>query len=390
MIQKNIKWCNYLKKNISLKCFLFFIFILFILIIGYNKYNNIETFLNNKNYYRCDKKKLGTITNNIFNDYGINKDNKNWDIYVPCGYNFVEHELLTINKNNMNNNNNTKYVFGINGCDSIVSKNKIWESLVDCYGRKEAARYMPESYVLHKTNDMELFKNQFNSKTIYILKKNVQRKEGLKLTSNLHVIMTSVLDDYRVVQRYLTNLYLINKRKVNLRIYLLVVVRNGYKMFYTSKIGKCIYTKKEYNDNNFDFESNITSYNLDMTIYKTNPRSLTELYQFVKKDSKNNSNLLENNINILMAKVSKCLSNNIFQSSNIKNTVCFQLFGGDVIFDNNLNAYLLEFNKGPDMIPRDKDDSLMKHTVQQDMFKTIGLVPQRNNNVFSEVYRSKL
>ena len=32
-----------------------------------------------------------------------------------------------------------KFVFGINGCDSIVSKNKIWETLVECYGRKEAS-----------------------------------------------------------------------------------------------------------------------------------------------------------------------------------------------------------------------------------------------------------
>jgi len=347
-----------------------------------------EKFTINKNYYRCDVKKLGRITNEIFNNYNINKNNKNWDIYVPCGYNYVEKELLSINNRN-NNNNNIKYIFGINGCDTIVSKNKIWESLVSCYGRKQAAKYMPESFVLHSSYDMELFKKQFNSKNIYILKKNVQRKEGLKLTNNLHVIMTSVIDNYRVVQKYLTNLYLVNRRKVNLRIYLLIVIHNGYKIFYVSKLGKCIYTKKEYNDNNFDFESNITSYNLDMTVYKKNPRSLNELFQYVKNDSKD-SNLLANNIYNLMTKVSKCLSNNVFQSNNIKNTICFQLFGGDVIFDNNLNTYLLEFNKGPDMIPRDEIDKKMKYTVQEDMFKTVGLLPQNKNNVFFEVYKSKI
>ncbi len=376
---------KYMNKYISIKYFIFLILILILLLIGFKKYKNIENFTINKNYYRCDIKKLGTITNEIFNNYNINKNNKNWDIYVPCGYNYVEKELLSIKNNN---NNNIKYIFGINGCDSIVSKNKIWESLVNCYGRKEALKYMPESFVLHSSNDMELFKKQFNSKSIYILKKNVQRKEGLKLTSNLHIIMTSVIDNYRVVQKYLTNLYLINRRKVNLRIYLLIVIRDGYKIFYVSKLGKCIYTKKEYNDNNFDFESNITSYNLDMNVYKKNPRSLTELFQYVKNDSKD-SNLLANNIYNLMAKVSKCLSNNIFQSNNIKNTICFQLFGGDVIFDNNLNTYLLEFNKGPDMIPRDEIDKNMKYNVQEDMFKTVGLIPQNKNNVFFEVYKSK-
>jgi len=383
---------KHINKYISLKYFIFLIIILIGLLIGFKKYKNIEKFTINKNYYRCDVKKLGRITNEIFNNYNINKNNKNWDIYVPCGYNYVEKELLSINNrnnNNNNNNNNIKYIFGINGCDTIVSKNKIWESLVSCYGRKQAAKYMPESFVLHSSYDMELFKKQFNSKNIYILKKNVQRKEGLKLTNNLHVIMTSVIDNYRVVQKYLTNLYLVNRRKVNLRIYLLIVIHNGYKIFYVSKLGKCIYTKKEYNDNNFDFESNITSYNLDMTVYKKNPRSLNELFQYVKNDSKD-SNLLANNIYNLMTKVSKCLSNNVFQSNNIKNTICFQLFGGDVIFDNNLNTYLLEFNKGPDMIPRDEIDKKMKYTVQEDMFKTVGLLPQNKNNVFFEVYKSKI
>ena len=126
-----------------------------------------------------------------------------------------------------------------------------------------------------------------------------------------------------------------------------------------------------------------------MTVYKKNPRSLNELFQYVKNDSKD-SNLLANNIYNLMTKVSKCLSNNVFQSNNIKNTICFQLFGGDVIFDNNLNTYLLEFNKGPDMIPRDEIDKKMKYTVQEDMFKTVGLLPQNKNNVFFEVYKSKI
>ena len=361
--------------------------ILFILILLYfvNNFYYKEHFNLNLKYFRCDTKKLGIITNEIFHENNIIKDNLDWNIYVPCGYNNIERELLTIKTTNLNN----KYIFGINGCDSIVSKNKIWESLVNCFGRNEASLYMPESFVLHRSKDMDLFKKKYNSKTIYILKKNIQRKEGLKLTSNLDVILNSVLDNYRVVQKYLTNLYLINKRKVNLRIYLLIVIKNGQKTFYVSKIGKCIYTRKEYNDNNFDFESNITSYNLDMNVYKNNPRNFNELYNYVNKKSKN-SNILSNNIDNLLRKISQCLSNNIYQSSNIKNTTCFQLFGADVIFDNDLNAYLLELNKGPDMIPRDEHDKIMKKKVQEDMFKIVGILPNDGNNMFYETYKTKL
>ena len=390
MVKKNT---NYFFKNT--KFLLIILCILILSIFIYLSYKTTESFNNmNHKYYRCDIKKIGLITGEIFKENNIIKDNNDWTIYVPCGYNHVEKELLSIKCNENGNNFNNKYVFGINGCDSIVSKNKIWESLVNCFGRVEASKYMPESYVLHNVNDMNIFKKNFNSKNIYILKKNIQRKEGLKLTNNLNTIMNSLLDNYKVVQTYLTNLYLVNKRKVNLRIYLLIVIKNGYKMFYISDLGKCIYTRKEYNDDNYDFESNITSYNLDMTVYENNPRNFIELFKYVDEKSnlndKSSSKILSQNIYNLMKKISICLSNNIFQSSNIKKCTCFQIFGADVIFDNNLHPYLLELNKGPDMIPRDDIDKSMKKKVQEDMFKIVGILPENDINSFYELHRSKL
>jgi hypothetical protein len=349
-----------------------------------NLHSDIEHFVSSMkqlNYYRCDDKKLTGITNNIFNDFNLFKNNKEWDVYIPCGYNNVENELLKINIKNKKNAVG-KFIFGINGCDSIVSKNKIWESLVSCYGRRNARSLMPESFVLSDPKEMHAFRSIYNPKDIYILKKNVQRKEGLKLTSTLSDILSAHKDSYRVVQKYLTNLYLINKRKINLRIYLLIVIQENKIYFYMSNIGKCIYTYKEYSNDDFDFESNITSYHLDMNVYKKNPRTLTELFDFLNRDTNNHeaSTILSENIHNLMKKISECLANNIFQSDNIKNTTCFQLFGADVIFDTNLHPYLLELNKGPDMKPRDTIDREMKTKVQIDMFKKVGLL-QENEEI---------
>lgn len=386
--------------KINIKLFFIIIILIFLLLITFTikfskneKSNNkyMEYFKNKINYYRCDEKKLGTITENIFNDFNIFKDNKDWDVYVPCGYNNVENELLKIELNNKNNN--SKYIFGINGCDSIVSKNRIWESLMKCYGRKKASELMPESFVLNDQEDMDSFKKVFNDKNIYILKKNVQRKEGLKLSSNLDYILKAKNEQYKVVQKYLTNLYLINKRKVNLRIYLLIIIKDNTIFFYMSNLGKCIYTNKDYNDNNFDFESNITSYNLDMSVYKTHPRNFDDLFEFINNKSNNEekSKALSNNIYNLLKDICICLSNNIFQSDNIKNTTTFQLFGIDVIFDKDMKPYLLEFNKGPDMIPRDNIDQEMKTNVQMDMFEIVGLIEKKNNdNSFFLIYDKKL
>ena len=393
------------KKNSYLIITFVIILFIFIIFLFINKKTN-ENFSNkilnsysdnniNKNYtyYRCSDKILGKITQDIFDVNNISQVNNNWDIYIPCGYNNVEEELkkIKIDNNNNNNSNNNKYIFGVNGCDSIVSKNKIWEALVNCYGRKHASKLMPESYVLNDPYEMIVFQNNFNESDndIYILKKNVQRKEGLKLTKDYDVIITAKDENYKVVQKYIRNLYLINQRKVNLRIYLLIVIKNNDIYFYLSKIGKCIYTNKKYNDNDFDFESNITSYNLDMSVYKENPRYFNELERYIFQNG-NNGRFLFEQIEKLMKQISICLSHNIFQSKNIKETISFQLFGCDVIFDDQLHPYLLEINKGPDMTPRDEEDEFMKKTVQNDMFKKIGIIPYDNeNNSFNLIYKKE-
>jgi len=383
-----------MKKNSNYLILIILLIIIFLFIYNANIFNikNIkkENFDNgtvitqNYKYYRCNNKMLGTILKDIFDNNNITQSNDDWNIYIPCGYNNVEEELKKISINNKN-----KYIFGVNGCDTIVSKNKIWESLVNCYGRKDASKLMPESYVLEDPNEMEVFRKNFNPSLneIYILKKNIQRKEGLKLTKDYFEIIDGSKDNYKVAQKYIRDLYLINGRKINLRVYLLIIIKNNKIHFYLCKIGKCIYTKKKYNDNDLDFESNITSYNLDMTVYEESPRHFNELIEYINEtNKKSDGKKLFNNIELLMKKISLCLSKNLYQSKNIKSSVTFQLFGIDIIFDKNLHPYLLEMNKGPDMTARDDIDKLMKNTVQQDMLKTVGILNNDNNNSFYLIY----
>jgi len=383
-----------------------YIYILFIIIIeiiiiitiiykmkSIKEYDGINR-MKQYTYYRCPDKELGLIMRDIFYKYYIQRVSigENWDIYIPCGYNNVEIELKKIvlsNDVNNNNPNKQKFIFGISGCDLIVSKNKIWESLVKCYGREEAKSLMPESYILDNEEEMNLFKNDYNPNmgNIYILKKNVQRKEGLKLTKNYSEIMNASEEQYRIVQKYITDLYFIHERKVNLRVYFLVVIKKDVRYFYVSKLGKCIYTNKKYNDNDLDFESNITSYNLDMTVYEKNPRHFSELIDFM---GKNKGDKLFKNIDLLMKQVSMCIVNNVYQSYNVNNNgiTSFQLFGADVIFDKNLHPYLLEMNKGPDMMARDDIDKKMKTMVQEDMLKTVGILNDDDkNNSFYLIYK---
>ena len=350
---------------------------IYICIHQYSK-QNIEPF----KYHKCNKYKIGKILNEVLKENNITKtNNKDWDIYLPCGYNYIEKELKQIKTQNKD-----QIIFGISGCDSIVSKNKLWELIKNKYGREKAKFLMPETWILNDTEEMKLFMKDYQSRSMYILKKNVQRKEGLKLTKNLEEILNAKKENYKVVQKYHTDLFLINNRKVNLRIYLLVVCQKGKVKAYLHQYGKCIYTNKEYNDNLFDFESNITSYHLDMNVYKKNPFSLEELAVFLHKNNKD-PNLLFKRINKIIYLTMISVKDRLCNLKNIYNNKTFQLFGLDIIFDKDMNPYLLEMNKGPDMIPRSITDEKMKFKVKKDIFNILG-VTQNNeeNNGFHKVY----
>lgn len=356
-----------------------FSFLIIIICIVYNIKYVRESF-QNKNYYKCSSSKIRGITKDIFQYNNIHlNDDKNWDIYMPCGYNNVETELKHINPINSN-----QIIFGISGCDKIVSKNNIWNLLMKSYGRKKSSTIMPNTYILDNNEDIQLLKLNFIPGTKYILKKNLQRKQGLLMSNNLDVILNSKSKGYKIAQHYLTNVFLINKRKINLRIYIVIkCIKNELKA-YMHKEGKCIYTNKDYDPSSLDFESNITSYNLELDIYKINPLTFSELKDYFKQHNLDYTLLFEKIKHILYLTI-KASRSSLCKLKNISNNTTFQLFGIDVVFDNNLNPYLLEFNKGPDMEAKNKVDYSIKKKVLEDMFDLVHIIHNPSNQ-FIQIY----
>jgi len=296
---------------------------------------------------------------------------------MPCTYNNVEIELRKIK------NVENKLIFGIHGCDLIVSKNNIWKLLENKHGRKKTIKLMPETFILSDKNQMNLFKKIYNENDTYIMKKNIQRKQGLLLTSDYKTIVNNNDSKFRIVQKYMKNTFMINKRKLNLRVYLLIVIKNNKLTSYYYKNGKCIYTNKNYN-NSLNLEENITSLNLDLKIYKKNPFDLFELAQNL---GINNYNILLYNIKLNLKKLEECYKDILLKlNKNTNNNTYFQLFGLDYIFSNNLHVYLLELNKGPDMSSKNEQDYILKYRVYQDLFNLIKLIDNKDtgNTIISK------
>ena len=125
------------------------------------------------NYVKCNKLGVSKEYHAAFKKVDLNRINSDeWDMYHPCGYNYVETELKKIKPTN-----SKQTIFGISGCDFIVSKNGLWEIVSNYYGRERATEFVPITYILYDAQEMKLFNEEYKSSKMYLLKKNIQQKK---------------------------------------------------------------------------------------------------------------------------------------------------------------------------------------------------------------------
>lgn len=317
-----------------------------------------------KTYYKCSEKPNNPLLNDILKTHKINYQKEGFDLYMPCGYNNIENEMSE-------NIFYGKYIFGLKGCDFIVSKNSIWSILEETYGRKFASQIMPETFVLDNKKQLNMAFNEIKNNKILICKKNLQRKMGLKFAQNKKELEECVEENFKIAQRFMKNTLTIKGRKMNIRIYF-VIKKVGNKItFFLHKNGKILYTNKETNDE-ISFDTHITSYLMDSNIYKNDglPHSIDDLRLFL---GKNKSNLIWKKIEEKMIYLSQAIAD-VFYDEMHYNKVCFQLFGVDVIVSENGDPFILEINKGPDMIPKCDEDQNLKRIVYEDTMRIGGVI----------------
>jgi len=341
--------------------------------------------------------------------YQAEKMKDDWDIYIPNGYNRVEVDL-----EKLQTTRDEQIVLGIQGCDDLVGKTCLWNILENTYGREKAREILPETFVFANEEHMKLFLEKYKEGEIYILKKKRQRKEGLQLTKSIDEILDAKKNDFTLVQNYKRDLLLINNRKLNLRIYLLLTFKDGVLEAHINKYGTCIYNNKDYDDSTLDFEHNITSFNLDHEIYKRNPLTLKQLKTYLLDHGYDNPDVLFERINEKVRLVVDAIKPSLGKHGNLNKNLCTQIFGMDFIVDKDLNPFMLECNKGPDMSPKN-DTSYAKLLnkldefyiaedlvdkcypdgyksgnglkVQRDMFNLLGIIDSKlSNNGFYKVY----
>jgi len=336
--------------------------------------NSIENFTDY--YSECE---LTDLMDQIAKEKGMKNNDKSWDYYFPCEYNTCEERVAKFETEV----NEAKKIFIIDGCDWPASKIALWKLLKEHYGNNEASKLMPQTFLLDEEEDLKQIKIHFdNNKKIknnfmYILKNYAQRQEGLKIVQTYEDIMAGYNNGFYLVQDYLYNPFLIEKRKLNFRYYTLIVCRNGKVEGYVHDDGFVYYTPEFYDENDPGFNKHITTGYIDRKIYDTNPLTLDDFRAHLNKLKSGSSKIWDKNVNKLMHHIIKAISTKVCKNKKLAKHTLFQLFGSDVAPTANLEAFLMEINKGPDLDAKDVRDKKVKTRVQEDIFKVIDLVDEK-------------
>jgi hypothetical protein len=410
--------------NITQLLILSILLITLLLIILYFKYNKnlkCNTIIDNYEYFNKEQKpnnsslklyydvdcsylKKGCFYEALIkNNFKKTNNILEASLIMPCTYENTNKELNEIKRKKISENINGKNIkiFMLKNTDYLVSKIVLWLIIKHHFGVEKSTLFMPYSWNLNNEEDVIDFKKKFKKDKLYIIKNNTQRQEGLAILDDLDKIINSK-DKYLLVQELLQNPYLINGRKINLRIYCLFIKdsKDNVKVCIFDD-GFMYYTPDLFEKNTKEFSKNITTGYIDRKVYDENPLTHEDFRNYL--DSNRNLNEIENYIrNIKNVKISQYVFSQIY--SLLKNIfdiyidilsidnlgIGFQLYGADIAIDDKLNPLLMEINKGPDLSAKDERDRKVKFKLSEDILKCIDLLPNQNNNFITVInYKKK-
>ena len=284
----------------------------------------------------------------------------------------------------------------------------------------ELYNYMPMTYIL--PNDSETFEHEFkkSKKSIWIAKPvNMSRGRFIKLIYDSHsyrklcIHANTNSNIQYLISKYLDKPHLLNNKKYDLRIYVIVLSFTPLKI-YLYYNGLVRFATEDYIKDNYD---NIFIHLTNYSINKQNPNyksnikdnkeiaemeeieedyeqcddsskwSLVEYRNYFKKEGKEKDlekiwKQIEDIVIKTMINVTEVNSRDL---SGNKNNNVFELYGFDILVDEKFKVWLLEVNVNPSLHCNSPLDLSIKTELIVDLFNLIGIVPFNHNNN-EEVY----
>lgn len=270
--------------------------------------------------------------------------------------------------------NKKTYVYAINSTDLMASKSHLARHMQVC----GLSQYIPKTFILLGPHKSDL--SGLEEGKIYIIKKNVQRQEGNSITKDIKFIREEAgKQGYVVCQELLQNPFLVNKRKINLRVYFLITLNSGVMNFYIYNNGFMYYTPEFFVANTTDDKYNITTGYIDRRVYQENPLTIQDFYGWL--GSEKAAKLRKNMIGMFKG-IKQCYERELLSSNHNTKNYRFNIFGVDVAPDSDLNVTIMEINKAPDLSYKDERDAAVKLNMIKDVMKLVGMSKKGNASNF--------
>jgi len=315
---------------------------------------------------------LEIINSNSFN---ISKSFKDANLILFSDYSFLDQNMESIPFNK----NITYFIYGLNGSDELASK-----SILASHMKNSGKEYtIPKTFILENSEDIEELKAYHKENNLYMVKKNIQRQEGNLITTDINFILNDAENEsYVVCQELLQNPYIVSGRKINMRIYMLIVTYEGKISFYIYRNGFMYYTPKMFEKGNIDKDVNITTGYIDRQVYVENPLTIQDFYEYLGKED---AAKLEYNLIKTFGDIKEVYSKVLLQKNNKIPGYKFNIYGVDIAPNENLETQIIEVNKGPDLSFKDDRDKNVKLTMIYDCFNMMGLSKTGNPYNFIRV-----
>jgi hypothetical protein len=362
-----------------------------------------------------------------FEDMGMRVATSFWKADMICfeTLNMIDHNIKRLN---LSSSSRCRWIMAVGGSDIIASKSML------CLTLRKAGleHYIPQTYIFDLKEDRVRFINTYDSNKLYILKKNVQRQEGIVIlpSTSSHLQQTKTFDyvldlfdknaetngsSFVVCQELLQDPLVVGGRKVNLRVYLLCCVFEGTQEnqgnetitdMYMYHDGFIYYTPEFWEPKSVSIDRNITTGYIDREVYRVNPLTLRDMITFLNQTNETNKtnplgDQLESSIIETMRKLAS-VYRPIFSQNHQKNKSIgkrnrkkeithWTIFGCDLA-PNSLctNVKIMEVNKGPDLSYKDERDKALKFNMVKEALKIVGVpnfVSEKQNGLFGGFFQ---
>ncbi|NWS68557.1 TTLL4 polyglutamylase, partial [Crotophaga sulcirostris] len=285
------------------------------------------------------------------------------------------------------------------GSFQIGRKDRLWRNLLKMQARcgKKEFNFFPQSFILPQ--DIELLRKAWEegaSRQKWIVKPPASaRGIGIQV-----IHKWSQLPKRRplLVQRYLHKPYLIGGRKFDLRIYVYVTCYDPLRVYLFNdglvRFASCKYSSsmkslsnKFVHLTNYSVNKKNTEYksNSDETACQGHKWALKALWSYLTQKGVNSEAIWEKIKDIVIKTI---IASEPYVNSLVKMFVrrpycCHELFGFDIMLDENLKPWILEVNISPSLHSNSPLDVSIKGQMIRDLLNLAGFVLPSTDNVVS-------